>query len=155
MHLEGILDYLKMAEAGTHPLLLAEMTSGYAVLANTQFLAGYCILLASPRVNNLTDLPIDARLGFLRDMSLIGEAIEQVCGPMGLRRVNYEILGNTDPYLHAHIIPRYEHEPAEYIGKPAFLYPPDRWSDPKYTYNENRHGSIRKQLTAALRTRTE
>jgi diadenosine tetraphosphate (Ap4A) HIT family hydrolase len=44
------------------------------------------------------------RLAFLRDMSLRGEAVEAVCSP---QRVNYEIFGNADPFLHAHVLPRY------------------------------------------------
>jgi diadenosine tetraphosphate (Ap4A) HIT family hydrolase len=43
-------------------------------------------------------------------MSLIGEAIMQVCAPLC---VNYEILGNYDHYLHAHVVPRYAWEPDE------------------------------------------
>ncbi len=37
--------------------------------------------------------------------------------------------GNTDPFLHAHVWPRFEWEPAELVGKPVWLYPGDRWSD--------------------------
>jgi diadenosine tetraphosphate (Ap4A) HIT family hydrolase len=36
--------------------------------------------------------------------------------------MNYEILGNTDAYLHAHLFPRYEWEPKEHIGHPVWLY---------------------------------
>ena len=32
------------ARAGEHPLLLARLSSGWAVLADTQFLPGYCLL---------------------------------------------------------------------------------------------------------------
>ncbi|HEY1704997.1 MAG TPA: hypothetical protein VGG75_35310 [Trebonia sp.] len=42
------------------------------------------------------------------------------------RRVNLEILGNTDAFLHAHIWPRYEWEPADLAGKPIWLYPAER-----------------------------
>lgn len=149
------MDYVALAEQGKHPLLLTKMESGFAVLANTQFLPGYCILLASPRVDHLTDLPLDQRTAYLRDMSLIGEALMDVCGPHGLRRVNYEILGNTDTYLHAHIIPRYEWEPPELIGRPAFNYPPGRWSDEQYHYQHEEHATMRSQLTEALQRRVE
>lgn len=48
------------------------------------------------------------------------------------RRVNLEILGNTDPFLHAHVWPRFEWESAERVGKPVWLYPRDRWSDEQF-----------------------
>lgn len=144
------MNYLDLAERGEHPLLLARMKSGYAVLADTQFLPGYCILLASPGVDHLTDLAMPQRLAFLEDMSVIGEALLATLKDAGVRRVNYEILGNTDAYLHAHIIPRYQWEPPENIGKPAFNYPADRWSDPQWQFDASRHGAMREQLTAFL-----
>lgn len=152
VHGEDKPDFLELAQRGEHPLVLAEMESGFAVLANTQFLPGYCILLASPRVNSLNALPLPARMTFLRDMTLIGEAIEAI-GPAGLRRINYEILGNTDPYLHAHIIPRYDHESEVLRSKPAFLYPPDRWTDPTWQYDETAHGELRAALERELKQR--
>jgi len=41
-------------------------------------------------------------------MAMIGDALLEVTGAY---RINYAILGNTDPALHAHIIPRYLGEP--------------------------------------------
>ncbi len=84
-------------------------------------------------------------------MSLLGEAIEAVCRPHGLRRVNYEILGNTDAYLHAHVFPRYDWEPVNFVGNTVFRYPPEMWSDSKYQLSEQAHGSLRSELTEALR----
>ena len=143
-------DRIGAAEAGRNPMVLARMPSGFAVIGDTQFLPGYCLLLAAPRAGALTDLPRPARERFLLDMSLIGEAIEQVCRPDGLIRVNYEILGNTDPYLHAHIFPRYRWEPPDLLPMPVWHYPPDRWRDPAYAYSPDRHGDLRDRLSAAL-----
>ena len=133
-------------------MTLARMSSGFAVIGDTQFLPGYCLLLASPSVNHLTDLARDRRCQFLLDMSVIGEAIESVCRPRGLMRMNYEILGNTDAYLHAHIFPRYEWESADRRGSPVFLYPRDRWTDPIYAYSDREHGELRRAITQTLLT---
>lgn len=38
------------------------------------------------------------------------------------RRINLEIQGNTDAFLHAHVTPRYEWEPSEIVGWPAALH---------------------------------
>lgn len=136
-------DRIGSAEAGANPMVIARMPSGYAVIGDTQFLPGYCVLLASSRVNHLSDLPLSERITFLRDMSLLGEAIERACVGDGLRRMNYEILGNTDAYLHAHVFPRYDWEPEERIGRPVFLYPEENWTSPSHHYNDARHHALR------------
>ncbi len=35
-----------------------------------------------------------------------------------------------DAVLHAHVRPRYDWEPPEIVGRPVWLYPVQRWSDP-------------------------
>lgn len=144
------LDRVGSAERGENPMVMSRMASGFAVIGDTQFLPGYTVLLASPQVEKLTDLDHPARRAFLFDMSLVGEALERVCAPDGLVRVNYEILGNTDTFLHAHIFPRYSWEEPERLRKPVFLYPPDRWTDPRYQYNETEHGELRERIRQAL-----
>lgn len=143
-------DRIGSAERGANPMVLARMPSGYAVIGDTQFLPGYCLLLAAPRVRDLSDLSHGRRRRFLFDMSLLGEALERVCRPDGLRRINYEILGNTDAYLHAHVFPRYDWEPAEHVTSPVWLYPLDRWSDARYLYDEQIHGELRQRLETEL-----
>ena len=69
---------------------------------------------------------------FLASTAVLGEEVEQVCARLdpALRRVNLEILGNTDPFLRAHVWPRYEWEPTQVRGRPVWLYPQAWWSDP-------------------------
>ena len=143
-------DRIGAAAAGTNPMVIARMESGFAVIGDTQFLPGYCLLLAYPAVDHLTDLDLDRRTVFLRDMSLIGEAIERACAGDGLRRINYEILGNTDHYLHAHVFPRYEWEPAECSGHSVFLYPRGNWTLPEHQFDEVRHGDLRRSVARHL-----
>ncbi|HEX4788204.1 MAG TPA: hypothetical protein VH372_07055 [Actinospica sp.] len=66
------------------------------------------LLTDQPGVQRLTDLPRVRRLRFLGSMELLAEAVQIACARRdpALRRVNLEILGNTDPYLHAHVRPR-------------------------------------------------
>lgn len=143
-------DRVGSAEAGTNPMVIAQLESGYAVMGDTQFLPGYCVLLAVPRVGQLSDLTLPRRIIFLRDMALLGEAIERACTDQGLLRVNYEILGNTDAFLHAHIFPRYAWEPVDRIGMPVFLYPRENWTLPEHHYDDARHGTLRLRITKAL-----
>jgi diadenosine tetraphosphate (Ap4A) HIT family hydrolase len=81
-------------------------------------------------------------------MSLLGEAVEVVCRPW---RVNYEIFGNTAPFLHAHVLPRYDWEPAEYLAGPASHYPRERRHDPRHQFSEEAHGQLQVQIAATLR----
>lgn len=83
-------------------------------------------------------------------MSLLGEGIETVCGGRELRRINYEILGNTDAYLDAHVFPRSRWEPAKRRGGPVFLYPATRWMDDRFQFSEDRHGVLKRDIATAL-----
>ena len=73
-----------------------------------QFLRGYSILLSDPVVASLNELDTNQRTAYLCDMVLIGDALLEVTGAF---RINYAIMGNSDPALHAHIVPRYLDEP--------------------------------------------
>ena len=143
-------DRVGSAEAGTNPMVIAKLESCYAVMGDTQFLPGYCVLLAAPQVAQLSDLDLPRRTAFLRDMSLLGEAIEGACADRGLRRVNYEILGNTDAFLHAHIFPRYDWEEAERVRMPVFLYPEENWTAVEHQYDDSRHGALRAAIKENL-----
>ena len=65
------------------------------------------------------------------------------------RRINYEILGNADQYLHAHVFPRYDWEPEELLLGPVWRYPPDRWTSPRDAYSEE-HEPLREAITVHL-----
>ncbi|MFC8501605.1 HIT family protein [Pedococcus sp. NPDC057267] len=125
-------DRIGAALRGENPTVLRRMPGGFAVVGDVQWLPGYCVLLTDdPQVQRLSDLPRGRRLEFLDSMARLGKAVERACGDIDpeFRRVNLEILGNTDPYLHAHVWPRYGWEPPELVRKPVWLYPPGHWSD--------------------------
>lgn len=143
------LDRIGSALRGENPTVLRRLNAGFAVIGDTQFLPGYCALLTdSPAVGRLTGLPRPRRLEFLADMELLGEAVENVCARRdpGFRRVNLEILGNTDPFLHAHVWPRYDWEPADVVGRPVWLYPVENWASSLGP----QHDSLRSELTAEI-----
>ncbi|MFF2211782.1 HIT family protein [Streptomyces antibioticus] len=145
-------DRIGSALRGENPAVVRRLGSGFAVMGDTQFLPGYCVLLVDePGVGRLSELSRGKRLGFLGDMDRLGEAVERACGRVesGFRRVNLEILGNTDPFLHAHVWPRFDWEPEELVGRPVWLYPPERWSDPEFALGP-RHDVLRAAIGEEL-----
>ncbi|MGH3542356.1 MAG: hypothetical protein ACRDQI_15975 [Pseudonocardiaceae bacterium] len=125
-------DRVGAALRGANPTVIARVPAGFAVMGDVQWLPGYCVLLTDdPDAQRLSDLPRSARAEYLHSMALLGEAVELACQEADdrFRRVNLEILGNTDSFLHAHVWPRYDWEPAELISRPVWLYPPSRWRD--------------------------
>ena len=135
---------VEAARKGKNPTVLCRMESGWAVFGDVQVLNGYCLLLPDPVVPTLNDLAELERVKFLRDMTLIGDAILEVTGAA---RINYEILGNSEPALHIHIIPRYEAEPEDLRRGPIWFYD---WSKaPKF------EPAIHKPLMDKLRTAIE
>lgn len=147
MELDWLKDPVASAERGENPTVIGRMKAGFAVIGIAQFLPGYCLLLASPKVARLEDMERAARSRFLEDMGLLGEAVAQVCAP---RRMNYSIYGNTDGYVHAHVVPRYDWEPAERITRPIWEYGPAMWSDPAHRFDEARHGELKRSIGEAL-----
>lgn len=147
-------DRVGAALRGDNPTVLRRMAAGFAVIGDVQFLPGYTVLISdTPGVDRLTDLPRGRRLAFLDDMERLGEAVELVCARRDptFRRVNLEILGNTDAFLHAHVWPRYEWEGEPEVRKPVWLYPPTHWSDPAPgTALGPAHDDLRAELTTEL-----
>ncbi|GGT24398.1 DeoR family transcriptional regulator [Streptomyces kurssanovii] len=137
---------------GENPTVLRRLEAGFAVIGDVQFLPGYSVLLVDERgVQRLSDLPRAKRLSFLSDMDRLGEAVERACRQLDpdFRRVNLEILGNTDPYLHAHVWPRFEWEPTELVGKPVWLYPREWWSDERFRLGRQ-HDVLRNAIGSAV-----
>jgi diadenosine tetraphosphate (Ap4A) HIT family hydrolase len=132
-------------------MVMARMRCGFAVIGDTQFLPGYSVLLnLDPRVEQLADLDVTRRAEFLLDMTLLGTAVQAACGANRLRRVNYEILGNAMPALHAHVIPRYEWEPDYNRARQALSYGENVWFAAEHTYTDVKHRELREAITEHL-----
>ncbi|MGI5216366.1 HIT family protein [Nocardia sp. CA-290969] len=145
-------DRVRSAIDGRNPTVLAELATAFAVLGDTQFLPGYSLALAKAAgADRLTDLPRPERVRFLAEVDLVATAVETVCAARdpGYRRINVEILGNTHHFLHAHIWPRYEWEPADLVGGPVWGYPAQRWDDPG-TLLGPRHDELRSALAGEI-----
>ena len=107
---------VEAARQGALARVIARMQSGWAVLGEPQILRGYCLLLPDPVVADLNALSGEQRRQFLDDMARLGDGVLAVTGA---ERINYEILGNVEPALHAHVIPRHASEDADLRKKPV------------------------------------
>jgi diadenosine tetraphosphate (Ap4A) HIT family hydrolase len=145
-------DRVGSALEGRNPTVLAELDAAYAVIGDVQWLPGYSLALTKRRgVDRLSDLPRAERVRYLEDVDLVATAVENVCQRRdpGYRRVNVEILGNSDAFLHAHVWPRYDWEPTDVVRKPVWLYPPSHWGDERHLLSEA-HADLRTDLAAEV-----
>jgi diadenosine tetraphosphate (Ap4A) HIT family hydrolase len=110
-----------------NPYLIAELESGYAVLADNQHIPGYTIFVSKTCAPELHELEPAVRSRFLEEMALVAEATFRAFQP---RKLNYELLGNSVSHLHWHLFPRYADDP-----NPAWpIWNNDAWMNaPKRT----------------------
>ena len=145
----SISKQVEAARAGVKPDLICQVPSGWVVLCTMQYLRGYCIHLPDPVVPSLNNLTRQQRASYLYDMSLVGDALLEVTGAY---RINYAILGNSDPFLHAHIVPRYLSEPDEYRLNTPWSYPREVKDSRLFDYDRDKalifeiRDAIRKRL---------
>jgi diadenosine tetraphosphate (Ap4A) HIT family hydrolase len=129
--------------AGSDPTFVARLASGWAVMGERQVLPGYCLLLPDPVVPTLNALAAAERIQFLADMAALGDAVQRATRAS---RVNYAILGNQEPALHAHVIPRFHDEPAAHVTTHPWTYD---WTA-AIAFDPEEHRELRNRIHAAL-----
>jgi diadenosine tetraphosphate (Ap4A) HIT family hydrolase len=109
--------------------LVTDLDMSRLRLAANQYVQGYCVLLCRRHVREPYELSKAERGLFFEDMMRAGEALERVFSPM---KMNFQILGNAVPHLHAHILPRYYGDPAPHRpldpGAEEVLLTPDEYA---------------------------
>lgn len=99
---------IELIKGGKNKFFVKELKSGCVVLGDHQFYKGYTLLLSKIHTDELHKLKSSERSQFLEDMALVSEAVYKAFKP---KKLNYELLGNTDSHLHWHIVPRYKDDP--------------------------------------------
>jgi diadenosine tetraphosphate (Ap4A) HIT family hydrolase len=108
---------------------IADLSTSTLLLFRDQRFKGYCILSFAPRrATSLESLSDEEYQSFFLDLRTASRTIRKALNP---DHMNYELLGNTDPHLHWHIIPRYKTDPR--WGQPIW----EGW--PRNEFNLNRH----------------
>ena len=85
-----------------------------AYLQRVNLQPGYTLVIWRGRhVAEPTDLGDDEAAEYWLEVLRVARALQEHYRPM---KMNYETLGNIEPHLHTHLVPRYEADPAP--GKP-------------------------------------
>jgi diadenosine tetraphosphate (Ap4A) HIT family hydrolase len=80
-----------------------------AYLQRADIQRGYTIVIWRGRhVAEPTELSEEEAARFWLEVVRVGRALEQHLEPV---KMNYDILGNSLPHLHAHVVPRYADDP--------------------------------------------
>jgi hypothetical protein len=84
-------------------------------------------------------------------MAVLGAAVGRACREhdSAFRRVNLEILGNADAFMHARVWPRYDWAPPDIVTRPVWLYPVEKWADPATALGPQ-HDDLRASITKHL-----
>ena len=89
-------------------LVFYESRVSVAKLNPDQAFEGYTFLTLKWHEEELYRLADKDRKQFLEDMSLVASALSKAFNP---DKMNYELLGNSMPHLHWHLVPRYTSDP--------------------------------------------
>ncbi|HPT66368.1 MAG TPA: HIT family protein [Candidatus Woesebacteria bacterium] len=100
----SVCDRISLIKNNKNRYFVKEMESGYVVLCDYQYFYGYTIFLSKIHTDELHKLGNKKRELFLREMAIVAEAVIKAFKP---KKLNYELLGNSDSHLHWHLIPRY------------------------------------------------
>lgn len=134
---------VEAARQGINPTVICRVQSGWIVLGDVQFLPGYSLLLPDPVVPDLNALTLAERVNFLQDMTVLGDALLAVTRAV---RINYEILGNREAALHAHVFPRFATESDNLRQKPVWFYD---WKNAP-PFNPTQHRPLMRQIAAII-----
>lgn len=124
---------------------VAELESGFVVLSDNQFYKGYTLLLAKTHATELHELTSNTRQQFLNDMARTAQAVHDAFQP---RKLNYELLGNTIPHLHWHIIPRHNDDPLP--EKAVWEYSREKRLDPQFIPGDEELTDLKGRLRSCL-----
>lgn len=135
----GICAMIERIRANRFDDFVAELADSYVILGDAQFYRGYCVILAKTHATEIFLMPSDEAHRLFEELRLAAEAIASVIKPW---KLNYACLGNVEPHVHWHIIPRSESD--ELRHAPI-------WIRPEAERNAALSIADRNEIVAALR----
>jgi diadenosine tetraphosphate (Ap4A) HIT family hydrolase len=117
-HACGICALIDRARAGEFPDFVAELPNSFVILGDAQFYRGYCVVLARSHIQEIHLMPAAEARALFDETVAVGRA---VAGTVNPAKLNYECLGNVEPHVHWHVLPRFESDPMR--AAPIWLRP--------------------------------
>jgi diadenosine tetraphosphate (Ap4A) HIT family hydrolase len=105
-----ICNRINLINENKNPYFVRELSTGYVVLADSQYFEGYTLFLSKRHVTELHQLGPGEKLIFLEEMSLVQEACAKA---FHADKMNIELLGNGDAHVHWHLFPRHVGDTAQ------------------------------------------
>ena len=130
-------------------IFITELSISTLLLYRDQRFRGYCLLSFSAwDATSLDALNNNEYSRFSLDLRAASKAIRSVCHP---DHMNYELLGNSNPHLHWHIVPRYKTDPR--WGRPIWEgWPRNEFNINRHTLAETEYVILVNQIRAALQS---
>ena len=124
---------------------LARLSASDLCFVSDRRFPGRCVVVLHRHATELFELTPEQRHAFVDDVSTAARAIQATVGAF---KMNYEVLGNVDPHLHCHLIPRQRGEPKP--KAPAWLHP-----DPQEEMERAAAEAIKRRIAAHLRASSD
>ena len=140
-----ICDRIQLIKKNSNPYFVKELETGYVVLGDFQFFHGYSLFLCKQHVSELHFLEPIFKMKFLEEMSIVANAVYNWVNPL---KLNYEMLGNSEPHLHWHFFPRHKDD-FDPTG-PSWLVPKEIRYAAKYKLPEEKLNEYKAQLNSKL-----
>lgn len=86
---------------------IADLAVSAVGLYDDRRFPGRCLVVFREHVEHLTEVSDTEAHQFLDDARMVAKALLHL---LPGTRINYAVLGNTEPHLHMHLIPRVPHE---------------------------------------------
>ncbi len=87
---------------------VARIPSAHVGLYDDNRYPGRCLVVLPRHAEEFAELTKAEMFDFMFSVQRVAKAIKNA---VGATRMNYAILGNAVPHIHAHIIPRFEDDP--------------------------------------------
>ncbi len=145
-----ICDRINMIKNNENKYFVKELETGYVVIGDFQHFKGYTLFLCKQHVTELYQLDENFKIKYLEEMSIVAEAVQKATK---CKKINYELLGNSDSHVHWHLFPRYQNDLEKYgrNGKgPVWWYPKEKMYDDSNRPNNAELNTLKENLLREL-----
>jgi diadenosine tetraphosphate (Ap4A) HIT family hydrolase len=131
---------------------IARLPVSTLYLCGDQRFRGYCLLIFDGHhATVFEDLNDEEYLAYLNDLRTSAKALRAAFKP---DHMNFELLGNSTPHLHWHIVPRYKNDPR--WGQPVWEgWPRDEFNLNRHALGEDEYSEMVSKIQTCLQSLTQ